>query len=161
VVSYSLSIRIDVITGGHHIEFLSEKTIEKALKLSFATFSLTMITNLLIKVSVAIMLLRIKQDYWWRIALWSLMGSCFIVGIAVTITEFLQCRPLDGFWNIEKMFEGACWTPETRVHLAYGWGSEYIYNMYSGITDRNSILRAHRSYYGTTSVSYLNFVDWY
>jgi hypothetical protein len=109
------------MTGGHHIIFIAPSTMEEALKLGFAVFLLIIYTNLLIKISVALMLLRIKRDFWWRLSLWFLIGMCCFVGVCATITQCLQCRPVSGFWNISERLSGKCWSSRVLVNIQYGW----------------------------------------
>jgi hypothetical protein len=123
-VVYSLDIHVMEITHAHHIQFIPLPVIEQGLKLGYVVFTLSIWVNLLIKISVALMLLRIKSTFAWRIGLWTLIACCVAVGFAATFTQLYQCRPLRAFWDIELRGTGACWPDKTVLGLAYAWGGE-------------------------------------
>src|ERR1700753_2523783 len=95
------------------------------MKLAFVVFFLIIYSNLLIKISIALMLLRIKRDFWWRLLLWSLITGCIVVGISATITNIVQCRPTSGFWHLDQRLSGHCWSNTTFVNISYIWGCRF------------------------------------
>jgi hypothetical protein len=114
------------ITGGHHVLFLSVDTLQKALKIGFITFLFSLWANLFIKISVALMLLRIKsQSFWWRIFLYALIIVSTIIASAFTIVWFLSCRPLEATWTLQLRLTNACWSPHTLVSLLYFFGAYF------------------------------------
>lgn len=149
-------MRALVITGGRHIPFQTLAVTEQSIKLGFWLFLFSAYTNLLIKISIASMLLRIKQEFWWRLSLWFLIGLCFTVGISATITQCLQCRPVSSFWHISGRLGGNCWSQETLVNISYGYGCEFtkkLFRLVGWTLTRCSILYSHGPYCGLATVS--------
>lgn len=53
-----------------------------------------------IKVSVALMLLRVEQEIGWRRFLWVMIGLQIVVCIYNNIAQALQCVPLEAAWDL-------------------------------------------------------------
>jgi hypothetical protein len=123
-------MRVLAISGGHHIQYIPFETIQTGLKLGLFLGICAMYSNLLIKISIALMLLRIKTTIHWKVGLWFLIASCISVGTAYTVTQLIQCRPVSGFWNIKLRYSGACWPTETVVHISYGFGGGLVETFY-------------------------------
>jgi hypothetical protein len=67
--------------------------------------------NVLVKISIAIMLLRIKTTKMWRIGLYTLIGSLILVGAVSTIVDLVMCRPISAFWSLTDR-ETHCWAAD-------------------------------------------------
>ena len=91
-----------------------------ALHVSFPIWPLSIWGVIFVKISVALMLLRIKQTKTWRIGMAALIGSLVVVGIVATILQILQCRPIQAYWDFT--IEAHCMSPKF-IHA-----SSYIYN---------------------------------
>jgi hypothetical protein len=60
----------------------------------------------LIKLSVALLLLRLKQTRPWRSFLYLIMALAISAAVVQTFFQFLQCRPFSVFWDA-RMFRSA------------------------------------------------------
>jgi hypothetical protein len=134
-MTWALNMQLKALTGGHHIYFVPIPNIEDGLKVALAIFMLAMYANLLIKISIALMLLRIKDSRRWKIGLWTLIGSAIAIGVSLTIVELLQCRPLKGFWEIELRATSHCFSTHTDRALIYFWGSKYKTDVVKWVKD--------------------------
>jgi len=124
IIAYSLELRINDITGGRHIQFINLDAMMEGSKNGFVVFLLAVYANLLIKISIALMLIRIKSNFAWRFGLSILITSCVIISIFASITEFVSCRPLKAWWTPALRFSGACWSPSALVAIGYFLGGE-------------------------------------
>lgn len=51
-----------------------------------------------IRISVALMLLRLKESRWWKSALWTIIGVQVCMLIVGTTMHLVMCRPLSARW---------------------------------------------------------------
>ncbi|KAF1810766.1 hypothetical protein P152DRAFT_490431, partial [Eremomyces bilateralis CBS 781.70] len=84
---------------GRHAVYLTPETIILALRAVwiqqlFWTWSITFI-----KVSVALMLMRIRNDKPWRIWLPLLISFLICSAASSTVLQFIQCTPVRTFWD--------------------------------------------------------------
>lgn len=52
----------------------------------------------MIRISVALMLLRLKESRWWKSALWIVIGIQACMLIVGTTMHLVMCRPLSARW---------------------------------------------------------------
>ncbi|RDL40551.1 uncharacterized protein BP5553_00530 [Venustampulla echinocandica] len=78
----------------------------------------------LAKISIACMLLRIKQDRKWQIALYTMIAIQLSTAILANVVQLSQCSPLSATWD--PTTPGAkCWpitTAQTTVYVIAGIG---------------------------------------
>jgi hypothetical protein len=74
----------------------------------------------MVKISIAIMLLRIKTTKIWRIGLYFLLGSLVFVGVMSTIIVLVMCRPISAFWSLTDR-TSHCWAPNTMALAPVIW----------------------------------------
>jgi hypothetical protein len=108
------------LTGGHHIIYLSMDTLTRALRLTYFIGLIINYPNILVKISIAIMLLRIKTTKAWRIGLYILLGSLVLVGILSTAVVLVMCRPISAFWSLTDR-HSHCWTPDSMATAPVIW----------------------------------------
>ncbi|KAH7092536.1 hypothetical protein FB567DRAFT_239799 [Paraphoma chrysanthemicola] len=68
----------------------------------------------LLKISFALMLLRIEQTLTWRRFLWFMIAVQVVVGVYNTLGIVLQCVPLRKAWDLVGVVQGKCWSKETQ-----------------------------------------------
>src|ERR1700760_3169726 len=77
---FAIAIRVAQVTGGRHIIFISAHNIEWTLEVGFFTFLLAPIANVFIKLSLTVMMLRIKgNNKTWRRILWVFFAVLVVV----------------------------------------------------------------------------------
>jgi hypothetical protein len=89
-----------VIHGlGRHARFVRLSRRKTALELLFISQVVWYWSITLVKLSVAILLLRLKRTRTWRVLMYSIMALLLLVAIVQTCFQFLQCRPFSIFWD--------------------------------------------------------------
>ncbi|KAF2875959.1 hypothetical protein BDV95DRAFT_591365 [Massariosphaeria phaeospora] len=63
-----------------------------------------------IKISVALMMLRLEQTKFWRRFLWGMVAVQMLLGIYNMLCALLQCIPLHAAWDPLKLVEAKCWS---------------------------------------------------
>lgn len=84
---------------GRRARFVSRANRTKTLQILFASQLLFYWAIALIKLSVALLLVRIKTTPRWRAFLYSIMSMLALVVIVQTFFQFLQCRPFSVYWD--------------------------------------------------------------
>ena len=113
-----------VLTGGHHIIYLSMDTLTRALRLTYIVGLVICYPNVLVKISIAIMLLRIKTTKTWRFGLYVLVASLVLVGIMSTVVTLVMCRPISAFWSLTERTTH-CWAPDNVTTAPVIWYSYF------------------------------------
>jgi hypothetical protein len=67
-----------------------------------------------IKISFALMLLRIEQIVGWRRFLWVMIILQVVIGVYNTIGILLQCIPIYKAWDLIGAVPGSCWSKEAQ-----------------------------------------------
>jgi hypothetical protein len=85
-----------------------------------------MFSNTYVKLSVALMLLKIKPEKAWRRGLTSLIAILTISVIGMAIAQLLMCRPIRASWNvILRLNPGNFWDVNTQVIVSNSLISMY------------------------------------
>lgn len=99
VVNYII-LAAAVIHGlGRHARFVRFSRRKSALELLFISQVVWYWSITLVKLSVAILLLRLKRSRNWRFLMYGIMTLLLLVAIMATCFQFLQCRPFSIFWD--------------------------------------------------------------
>jgi hypothetical protein len=67
-----------------------------------------------IKISFALMLLRIEQASTWRRFLWAMIIVQIVVAVFNTLGIFLQCIPFEKSWDLLGVVPGSCWSKRAQ-----------------------------------------------
>jgi hypothetical protein len=102
---------------GHKLATFSPTNLVTTMKLQFAVQTTWIITLALVRVSVALSLLRFGHDVLWRGALYFLMGFQIVISSSYIIIQFGQCRPVSSNW--ESVADVTCWPIAPIIN--YGW----------------------------------------
>jgi hypothetical protein len=84
---------------GLRSRFVSPSDRRTVLRLVFIIQIIWYWSLTLVKLSVALLLLRLKPGRTWRIFLHSIIALLFLTLIAQTLFPFLQCRPFSIYWD--------------------------------------------------------------
>jgi hypothetical protein len=118
IINWALLTDGLVSTGGRHVMYVSMPALSKYIRVGFYSQLILVWVMTWIKVSVALLFLRIEQSKSWRIGIWSLIGVVFSVAIAATIYQLLQCRPISANWDILGQNKD-CWKPDQLKNIIY------------------------------------------
>ncbi|KAH8723798.1 hypothetical protein GQ44DRAFT_655921 [Phaeosphaeriaceae sp. PMI808] len=67
-----------------------------------------------IKISFALMLLRIEQAVQWRRFLWVMIVVLILMGVYNTLTTLVQCLPIYKAWDLVGTVPGLCWSKKAQ-----------------------------------------------
>ncbi|CAO2647340.1 Nn.00g082620.m01.CDS01 [Neocucurbitaria sp. VM-36] len=103
---------------GRHALFVTQSDRSSAFRLLFACQVIWYWSITLVKLSVALLLLRLKPGRAWRIFLFSTMGVLVLSAMVQTIFQFLQCQPFRSYWDPSVFFSkgGVKCVPERAIN---------------------------------------------
>ncbi|OAF99505.1 uncharacterized protein CC84DRAFT_1157588 [Paraphaeosphaeria sporulosa] len=108
IVQYFLLI-ISVLNGfGRRTFFVPPARRSTALRYLFISQVFWYWSVTLVKLSVALLLLRLKQTRPWRSFLYLIMAIAISAAIVQTCFQFLQCRPFSVFWDPRGFRSAVC-----------------------------------------------------
>lgn len=67
-----------------------------------------------LKISICLLILRIRNDRWLKILLNAVMAGLVITGAAVVIILLAECKPV-GYWRGDAV----CWNSKIRIYTIY------------------------------------------
>jgi hypothetical protein len=115
IVNWAVNLDIQLITQGRSPTSLAMA--EQLLKLAYISRHMWNWSVTLIKVSVALMMLRIKQTPRWRIGISVLVASLLILGLAQMVALLVQCVPIKQNWDL--IGTGTCWSTKHQDNVTY------------------------------------------
>ena len=77
------------------------------LHLMFFFYDVHVWAVVMIKTSLAFMLLRFHQERVWRVSLHTLLAAQAIIACASTLTNYLRCMPLQRAWD-DEIIDAKC-----------------------------------------------------
>ncbi|KAK3110189.1 hypothetical protein LTR53_015777 [Teratosphaeriaceae sp. CCFEE 6253] len=111
---------------GRHAHYLRKEEIAKISELSWVVQIVLFCALCLVKISVCLLVLRIKNTRPLRRFLYGVMALLVVTTVIPIIALCIECRPLQGFWHREM---GQCHSPNFRIY------SIYVQAAYSVMTD--------------------------
>jgi hypothetical protein len=103
--------------AGRHITYLDPAVATIGLKLNFATQPIYLWAITIVKVSIALFLLRIAPTRLYKNLLWLIIGFLIVYTAACCVTVMIQCEKLAILWDYTT--QTTCWAPTTLVSLSY------------------------------------------
>jgi hypothetical protein len=139
----AMNLVIARATGFRHMRDIAPESVAKALKFSISVWPLSTWSLGLVKTSIALMLLRIKQVSRWRPGLIALIVVVTLASITSTVIALIQCQPLSAYWDLVLMNSGACWAPESLQIASYSYCGK-AFTFWSLLSNACSNLYSHR-----------------
>lgn len=90
---------------GRRARFVSRPNQFAALRLIFITQVIWYWSVTIVKLSVALLLLRLKPSRRWKIFLYCTMTLLIVTVVVQTCFQFLQCRPFAIYWDASLFFK--------------------------------------------------------
>ncbi|KAH7110103.1 hypothetical protein B0J11DRAFT_208068 [Dendryphion nanum] len=113
--------------NGRHRWYLSKADYEYVNFLTYIT-QIFLFTNIgLLKCSICMLILRIRNDKVLRWCLWTMMGGLILTNAEPIIVLLAQCNPPKKYWSPST--PGKCWPTKVRIY------SIYVQVAYSVVTD--------------------------
>lgn len=102
--------------NGRHREFLSIEDYEYINLLTWCTQHFLFPILCLLKISVCLLVLRIKSTKLLRWGLWSLIVLLILSTALPNIVLLAECRPVSAYWTSQH---DKCWNPNVRIYSIY------------------------------------------
>ncbi len=101
---------------GRHAVMLDPEEYRAVNQLGWYALVLFFVAICLLKTSICLLLLRLKNERWLRWLIYGTMAGLVITNGGVVVILIAECRPLDAFWDGDM---GRCWDPRVRVFGIY------------------------------------------
>jgi hypothetical protein len=102
---------------GHHSAYVAKEDQILVFKSSFAQQVIWIFAIALVRMSIALSLLRLSNDRIWKWTLWAIIAVQIITYFGHMLFQFFNCKPLRASW--EPVYDIRCW-PRKYV-LIFGW----------------------------------------
>jgi hypothetical protein len=102
--------------NGRHQVYVSHDDYVYNNMLGFYTQIFLFASSCLLKVSICLLLLRIKDTRPLKILLYTVMVGLFVANFGCIIILLAQCNPIETYW---KETGGVCWSPKIRIDAFY------------------------------------------
>ncbi|PGH15611.1 hypothetical protein AJ80_05475 [Polytolypa hystricis UAMH7299] len=115
---------VSVLNGwGHMTRYVDPENLAVALKCLFAIQLVWILTICIIRMSVALSLLRLSFNPYWRRALWALIVIQGLFSTGWLVELFAACKPLSNHWAPSA--DADCWPAKYRINL--GWATSAVF----------------------------------
>lgn len=132
------------IGNGRHRWFIEPEDYVQNNKLGWVAQILLFASICLLKISILLLLLRIKDSRRVRYAAWGIMAGLVVTNFGCIIILLSECRPVSAYWT----GVGECWNPRIRIYYIYATIGMYFWNASDPgrdwLTKPASILHSHR-----------------
>jgi hypothetical protein len=115
-VNFGIIISTSAVTQGKHTFYLTLHELQSSLYFSFFTFPLWLWSISCTKISVLLMLLRIKPN--WKRGITIFITFVLLNCVAVTLLQLLQCRPIKANWDI-SIPRSSCISADSLLKATY------------------------------------------
>ncbi|VTT62108.1 unnamed protein product [Fusarium fujikuroi] len=103
------------IGNGRHRWFIEPEDYVQNNKLGWVAQILLFASICLLKISILLLLLRIKDSRRVRYAAWGIMAGLVVTNFGCIIILLSECRPISAYWT----GVGECWNPRIRIYYIY------------------------------------------
>ncbi|KAH8794944.1 hypothetical protein BGZ57DRAFT_329909 [Hyaloscypha finlandica] len=108
---------------GQHSSLLPQEEIPIGLKWWWACEPVYVLSNMALKFSIGIMLLRISVSKTHKIIIWTTVAILEIYGLAYFLLFVMQCLPSSYFWTRFTGGTGSCIDPTITVNATYAYSA--------------------------------------
>ncbi|KAH8704795.1 hypothetical protein BGW36DRAFT_331747 [Talaromyces proteolyticus] len=102
-------------------DFTSSEDITKCLLCWWLAQPMYIFSCILMKLSIAISLLRVTIHRWHRVILYLVMATTVVFGVVIWLLMTLQCQPVQEFWLRDG--KGSCIPVDPVIVMFYVYGS--------------------------------------
>ncbi|KAM0350618.1 hypothetical protein ACHAPU_003104 [Fusarium lateritium] len=104
------------IGNGRHRWFIEAANYMQNNKLGWVAQILLFASICLLKVSILLLLLRIKDSQRVKYSAWAIMAGLFFTNFGCIVILLSECKPVSAYWT----GVGECWDPRVRIYSIYG-----------------------------------------
>lgn len=102
------------LDNGKHRAYVSEEDYEANNRLGWGAQLCLFSSICFLKLSIMLLILRIKDDRRLKFVLWGAMAGLVITNGGVIIILLAECKPM-GYWRTDAV----CWEPKVRIYSIY------------------------------------------
>lgn len=102
--------------NGRHQVYVSDDDYVYNNMLGFFTQIFLFASSCLLKSSICLLLLRIRDTRGLKILLYTVMAGLFVTNFGCIVILLAQCSPVETYW---KETGGVCWDPKVRIDAFY------------------------------------------
>ncbi|KAF2825008.1 hypothetical protein CC86DRAFT_468265 [Ophiobolus disseminans] len=108
---------------GRHTKIISSGDLIAFDRIGFFMSLLSALTALsLLKISIALFLLRLSKSKWYSRSLWALIGLICVYSVGALLTFLLRCSPVPRYWD--KGINGTCYS--NKIFVAVSLTNSYL-----------------------------------
>lgn len=115
IVRFAIQVAQVKVGNGRHRWYISNDNYIRNNMLGWICQILLFASVCLLKVSILLLLLRIKNTKWFRYASWAIAVGLVITNLACIIILLAECDPVEAYWT----GEGTCWDARIRIYTIY------------------------------------------
>ncbi|KAF9775900.1 hypothetical protein IL306_005968 [Fusarium sp. DS 682] len=115
IARYGVQVGQVSIGNGRHRWFIAPEDYVQNNKLGWVAQILLFASICLLKISILLLLLRIKDSQRVKYAAWAIMAGLVVTNFGCIIILLAECRPISAYWT----GVGECWNPRIRIYYIY------------------------------------------
>lgn len=115
IARYATQVAQISLGNGRHRWYLPTENYIRINMLGWIAQILLFASICLLKVSILLLLLRIKNSRGLRWSAWSVMAGLVITNFGCIVILLAECNPVGGYWT----GVGKCWNPRVRIYAIY------------------------------------------
>ncbi|KAK0616402.1 hypothetical protein B0T14DRAFT_436022 [Immersiella caudata] len=108
-------VQVNKYGNGRHRWYISPDDYMNNNMLGWYAQVILFLSMCLLKVSICLLILRIKKERGLKIFLYALMAGLFITNFGCVVILLAQCRPISAYWT----GVGVCWDTKVRIYAIY------------------------------------------
>ena len=109
-------VQVNKFGNGRHRWYLSPDDYMNNNMLGWYCLVLLFITMCLLKISICLLLLRIKNERNLKIFLYTIIAGLCVTNFGCVVILLAQCRPISAYWTGTG---GVCWDTRVRIYAIY------------------------------------------
>ncbi|KAH7153543.1 hypothetical protein EDB81DRAFT_932142 [Dactylonectria macrodidyma] len=115
IARYAVQVAQVKIGNGRHRWYISKENYINNNMLGWVAQILLFSSICLLKVSILLLLLRIKDAKWTRYTSWAIMAGLVLTNFGAVVILLAECDPVDAYWT----GVGTCWDARIRIYWIY------------------------------------------
>lgn len=103
--------------NGRHRVYISPEEYQYVNFLTWMTQIFLFLNIGLLKCSICILILRIKDTKILKYGLYTMMGGLILTNLECVLVLLAECSPVEKYWN--PTVPGKCWNTKVRIYSIY------------------------------------------
>ncbi|KAM0430051.1 hypothetical protein ACHAPT_006057 [Fusarium lateritium] len=115
IARYATQVAQIRIGNGRHRWYIPSENYVRNNMLGWVAQLLLFASICLLKISILLLLLRIKNSRGLKWSAWAIMAGLVITNFGCIIILLAECNPVEAYWT----GDGTCWDPRVRIYAIY------------------------------------------